>query len=87
MMSKYYRVMYFEPQDDITAYELACALRFVFTECTFGPGVMFPIRVRTEADWSRLRILLDTQYQEIVRHFRGVDGAFFEATVKERECS
>jgi hypothetical protein len=77
-MSKYYRVVYFEPQENITAYELACGLRFFFTECVFGPGTMFPIRVRTEHDWDRMKLLIDVQYKEVERHLRAVDGAFFE---------
>lgn len=68
-----YREIYFDPQEDITPYELARLLQFIFTECTFyAPRKIFPIKVSTESDWAAMRAVLQEQYPGAVRHLRGV---------------
>ena len=68
----YYREVYFDPQDDITASELASILQFIFIECALGQEALFPIKIQNKGLWARYRLLLQEKYPEAVRHFRGV---------------
>ena len=72
-VSDCYRVMIFDPKEDITTFELAQVFGFACTVAR-GNDRMFPIKAYTEQDWAVLRLILQDRFPQAVRHLRGVSG-------------
>ncbi len=67
----HYAELHFDPQPDITAYEIARVMEFIFTKCSFGfpTGIPFPVKAMTVDDLAALEKLLNEQYPLAQRHF------------------
>lgn len=69
-----YRMLIFDPKEDITAPELAAVLSFAWATGLSEDGKLFPIEVHSEESWAVIRWNLQEQFPLAVRHLRGCSG-------------